>query len=554
MSTPESSPKQDIQASTQIVDLQSIRNRAIQLLTNVAAILGAIIFFVSAYSAVTNQNWVLFGGYAIAFAGLVVISVVRRIPVRLRAFILTGVIYLIGVLEFSQTGLQGNGLIFFLGMVVLTTLLIGARPGYAALAVTIATILFDGFVASYNTPPSASFTFMPWASAILTFAFISVAIIATLTIILNSLESLLASQKRLTDDLEKQQATLEHSIEERTADLRQRADQLEVASQVAHSISQETDLDTLLSGSVDLIRSRFDFYHASIFLIDDAQEFAVLRASTGEAGRALLAQNHRLKVGAEGIVGYVTLRGEPRIALDVAEDTVHFKNPLLPDTRSEMAVPLRAGSQIIGALDVQSTVEKAFSAEDVKILQTIADQLAVAIQRATLLRKLQDTLQQMESGLSLYTRQAWRTRIRRSRKALAFRSRRSQIEPVADASSIIKAKKPRGNKSLVQIPLELRGTVLGVLQVQFEGEEAPADTVAMLRTLADRLTLALETARLLEEIQQRAEQEHLVGDISARVRNSTDIEKILQTTAQELGRSLGVDEVRIQLSTPAEQS
>jgi GAF domain-containing protein len=95
---------------------------------------------------------------------------------------------------------------------------------------------------------------------------------------------------------------------------------------------------------------------------------------------------------------------------------------------------------------------------------------------------------------------------------------------------------------------------LGVLQVQFEGEEAPADTVAMLRTLADRLTLALETARLLEEIQQRAEQEHLVGDISARVRNSTDIEKILQTTAQELGRSLGVDEVRIQLSTPAEQS
>jgi Na+/H+ antiporter NhaA len=129
MSTPESSPKQDIQASTQIVDLQSIRNRAIQLITNVAAILGAIIFFVSAYSAVTNQNWVLFGGYAIAFAGLVVISVVRRIPVRLRAFILTGVIYLIGVLEFSQTGLQGNGLIFLLGMVVLTTLLIRARPG-----------------------------------------------------------------------------------------------------------------------------------------------------------------------------------------------------------------------------------------------------------------------------------------------------------------------------------------------------------------------------------------------------------------------------------------
>jgi len=205
-------------------------------------------------------------------------------------------------------------------------------------------------------------------------------------------------------------------------------------------------------------------------------------------------------------------------------------------------------------LDVQSTQEKAFSTDDVKILQTVADQLAVGIQRATLLRKLDDTIQQMERGLQTYTRQAWRTRIRRSKSAIGFRSRRSQVEQVTDPDSLKAIKRGRGKKSTLNIPLQLRGTTLGMLQVQFEGDQVPEETATLLRTIAERLTLALETARLLEEIQQRAEQERLIGDISARVRSSTDIQKILETTAQELGKSLGVDEVRIQLNTPAEQS
>ncbi|HIE37864.1 MAG TPA: GAF domain-containing protein, partial [Anaerolineae bacterium] len=140
-------------------------------------------------------------------------------------------------------------------------------------------------------------------------------------------------------------------------------------------------MDDLLDRAVNLIRERFGFYHAGIFLLDERGEYAVLRAATSEAGRRMLERGHKLKVGEVGIVGYVTSTGQPRIVLDVDTDAIHFKNPLLPETRSELALPLRVGDRIIGALDVQSVQEAAFDEEDVAILQTMADQLAVAIEK-----------------------------------------------------------------------------------------------------------------------------------------------------------------------------
>lgn len=555
MTTPELLPtsRKEMTEST-VTDLASIRARATQMIVSAAAIIGTIIFFAAAYQSILSQNWIVLGVYVVIFAVLIGLAIFRSVPTQVRALILMLVIFGFGTIDLAQNGITGNSRIFYIGMVTLTTMLVGPRPGIFAIIAAAVTMIVFGAVGFINAPSTEPFKWLEWVTAIVSFALISAAIVIVLSLIINNLDRIYQQQRSLVDDLAQERSTLESRIEERTTDLQRRAGQLEVASQVAHDISQETNLDTLLSGSVELIRSKFDFYHASIFLIDDVQEFAVLRASTGEAGRSLLSQNHQLRIGAEGIVGYVTLRGEPRIALDVAEDAVHFKNPLLPDTRSEMAVPLRAGNQIIGALDVQSTQEKAFSTDDVKILQTVADQLAVGIQRATLLRKLDDTIQQMERGLQTYTRQAWRTRIRRSKSAIGFRSRRSQVEQVTDPDSLKAIKRGRGKKSSLNIPLQLRGTTLGMLQVQFESDQVPEETATLLRTVAERLTLALETARLLEEIQQRAEQERLIGDISARVRSSTDIQKILETTAQELGKSLGVDEVRIQLNTPAEQS
>lgn len=161
--------------------------------------------------------------------------------------------------------------------------------------------------------------------------------------------------------------------------------QLQAAAEIARDATSESRLQDLLDRTVQLICERFGYYHAGIFLIDEATQYAVLRSATGSsASKTLLNQNHQLKVGAEGIVGYVTGTGNPRIVLDTDEDTYHYKNPVLPETLSELTLPFRVGKRIIGALDVQSTIRGAFDQEDVNILQTMADLLAVAIDKARL--------------------------------------------------------------------------------------------------------------------------------------------------------------------------
>jgi GAF domain-containing protein/HAMP domain-containing protein len=164
--------------------------------------------------------------------------------------------------------------------------------------------------------------------------------------------------------------------------LQRRAIQLETVTLVGRAITSILNLDDLLLEVVNLIRARFDFYHAGIFLVDTEGEWAVLRQATGEAGQRMLARKHQLAVGGQSIVGWVIANGQPRIALDVGEDAVHFRNPDLPHTRSEVALPLMVGSRTLGALDVQSTEETAFDEEDVAILSLMADQVAVAIDNA----------------------------------------------------------------------------------------------------------------------------------------------------------------------------
>jgi PAS domain S-box-containing protein len=187
---------------------------------------------------------------------------------------------------------------------------------------------------------------------------------------------------------------LEERVTERTAELERRTMQLQTAAEVARDATTAHDLSSLLERAVNLVRERFGFYYAGIFLVDAQGEYAVLRAATGEAGRQMIESRHKLKVGETGIVGHATDSGKPHIALDVGSDAAHFKNPFLPDTRSETALPLQVGGRVIGALDVQSTQEAAFGEDDIATLQIMADQLAVAIERTRLFEQVQVALEE----------------------------------------------------------------------------------------------------------------------------------------------------------------
>jgi methyl-accepting chemotaxis protein len=189
-------------------------------------------------------------------------------------------------------------------------------------------------------------------------------------------------------------------IQQRATELAKAKETLQAAAQVAREATAIRDVDQLLDQTTRLISERFGFYHAGIFLLDEAGEYAVLRAASSQGGQRMLARAHQLKVGETGIVGHVTGSGEPRIALDVGEDAAFFDNPDLPGTRSEMALPLKVQERVIGALDVQSTEPEAFGEDDVAVLLVMADQLAIAIENARLLHATQQTVYELSSAVS----------------------------------------------------------------------------------------------------------------------------------------------------------
>jgi GAF domain-containing protein/HAMP domain-containing protein len=366
-------------------------------------------------------------------------------------------------------------------------------------------------------------------------------------------------------------AGLEERVAERTRELERRSTQLQVASEVARDITTAKNLDDLLKEAVNLIRERFSFYHAGIFLVDEQGEFAVLRAATGDAGREMLKREHQLKVGAVGLVGYVTGTGRLRMAQDVGDDIVHFKNPLLPETRSELALPLRVGASIIGALDVQSTQPAAFSQEDLTVLQTLADQLAVAIENTRLLNRMNESVRELEQAYGEYTRQSWHTYTRAARRIRGYRYRRLDVEAARDQhpearqalhqGQVVEAQltsastgsdpdpaaEAAASRSALAVPIRLRDEVIGVLNLRFASQSVPHESRLLAEEIAGRLALVLENSRLLQEAQRLALREQQINLIATEVRGSVNLETILQTTVRELGKALGADRTYIQV-------
>jgi GAF domain-containing protein len=260
----------------------------------------------------------------------------------------------------------------------------------------------------------------------------------------------------------------------------------------------------------------------------------------------MLARNHQLAVGIEGIVGYVTGSGEPRVALDVGADATFFNNPDLPETRSEMALPLRARGEIIGALDVQSKQAEAFSEDDVEILQTMADQLAVAITNARLFEQAQSALEATRQAYGELSQEAWSERLSR-RKNFGYFCDEKGVTPL-DQGQFTPSEEENG----VAIPLTIRGKTIGTLMAYKARENAhwSSEEVNFIDTLTERMGDALESARLFQDTQKRAIREQLTSQVSAQFRRSLDMETVLKTAAEEIRKALDLEDTIVQLVSP----
>ncbi|HNT74905.1 MAG TPA: cache domain-containing protein [Anaerolineae bacterium] len=354
---------------------------------------------------------------------------------------------------------------------------------------------------------------------------------------------------------------LEQRVIERTADLKRRSDYLSASAEVARVAASILESERLVRDVVEVIRERFALYYVGLFLVDESNQWAVLKAGTGQAGRAMLAREHKLPITGSSMIGWSIMNAQARIALQAEADAVRRVTAELPETRSEAALPLRARSRVVGALTVQSAQLNAFDEDTITVFQTMADQIAIALENARLLAESQAAVEAIRRASGEASRQGWQQLLQSQAVAgvhgfeggVTVGTEGPQGWPdaaqrAAEAGQTVYAAAP-GNAAPLAVPVYVRGNVIGVIDTfKPAGNTWTAEEIALAETLAEQLGIALESARLYQDTQRRAAQERLIGLITAKMRESLDMERVLNTTADEIYQTLGLDRLVIQLA------
>jgi GAF domain-containing protein len=377
---------------------------------------------------------------------------------------------------------------------------------------------------------------------------------------INALRQAFANERELAK-VNRELQDRSDKLQARTQDLGLRSRQLQIVAEISRNITAVRELSELLDLAVNLVKERFDFYRVAIFLTDEYEKYAVLRAISGEVGREMA--DYQVDLEGEDLVSLVIKSGRHRILANASSDDVSWGDASSTEALTGVTLPLRAGRFIIGALDVQSRHAEAFGADDVTVLQTMADQLAVAIENTRLLGEMQQTMRQLEVASGRYTQDSWRMAVQRGGRRMGYRYRRVGVDTIDTPSPealkawlegqavtftrTTEAEQKEDTLSTLAIPIKLRDQVVGVVDMNFEQVSVSPETLSLVEEITGRLALALENARLLDETRQRAQRDRLVANITSQVRASMDIERILQTAVRGLGVALNSDRAFIKL-------
>ncbi len=503
-------------------------------------------------STVTSAA-VLFSGVSVGNSGLFIFSLIYQISsiililTRRQSYILRSglymvLVYALGLYSLTANGLTGIGFLVLLVLIVLSAVLAGPRSSLGFAVISLLTVYL---AASTNTGSSdllqitARYYDSKNATDWLTIgAFFTVILSMTsisLGMLLSSLQRAMDARIKMAEQVEMERAGLEQRIKERTSELERRLIQIRAAADISRIISSILDSQSLFQQVADIIQQRTNLYYVGIFIVDDSGQYAVLRAGSGEAGQRMVAEGHRLVVGGNSMIGWATANRQARIALDVGVEAVRFNNPYLPETHSEVAIPIVGRYKTLGALSIQSKESNAFDEGDIVILQGIADSLAIAIENTRLFQQSQLDLEEIRSLNRQYLEQAW-SEVLVSTGQLQY----SYENPSLAVRS--------GEVHPHQFPIILRDQPIGELTLETPMESLPAEDREMIETILAQTALTLESARLLAETQRKAAQEEKINEFTTLFTRALNIEEILKTAVQEIGQLPTVAEASVYLA------
>jgi len=485
----------------------------------------------------------------------------RKDQLRIAGYIPTTVVFIVMVASLFQVGIGHASTIGMAMVVAAAGILIGAGAASFFVLLSILAYTIAGWAQNAGIITAA---ILP-QSAVLADA-LGLGFGLALLVILNWLSNremvrALSVERETSDQLQVQSRELEELVSQRTRVLERRALQLQTTADIAKLTTELPDPEILMSQAVELIRARFGFYHASIFIMDETGNWADLVASTGEAGRKMIARHHRLALGSASIIGWVSANRLPRVALDVEQDPFHFKNPLLPETQSELAVPLLVGQRLLGALDVQSTEPHAFAEDDVRALEAIASEVAVAIDSARIQREMQEQLDRIERSDRIETQAAW-GRIARSRSVpIIHLNPKGEIGPLTDEvfpvieDAIIQDStvvSPDGRD--IAIPIQVRGETIATLAARRSKPSEPwnDEEIALMEAVASQSAQALEGARQRSEERRRITELEVINRISQAVSQMLSQDTLFRIVRRQLIQAIGETDLKICLFDPQE--
>jgi PAS domain S-box-containing protein len=338
-----------------------------------------------------------------------------------------------------------------------------------------------------------------------------------------------------------------------TDNLERQSTQLRVASEVARDAAAIREVPQLLDETVRLISDRFGFHHTGIFLVDEQNEYAVLRAASSEGGRRMRERGHKVRIGEDNVVGHVAATGEPQIALDAGADAVFFDNPDLPDARSEMVLALNLRGRTIGVLDIQSTQESAFSEDSVAVLQTLADQLAIAIDNGRLVERTEAQLRELSLLYGEYSAAAW-ARLASPEQGSGYVYDRVDVVPARGLSApvldlalergeTVAIVEPEATETVLATPLRVREQIIGALGIQEtdEAREWSPHEIALVEAVSEQVALALENARLFAETQKSAQTMQALYETSRVLSSTLEEEALMRAILEAVYHTLGCE-------------
>ena len=504
------------------------REGLVRPILNITLVFG---FIALVAGIITNQSITTTLIFIGAYISVVVITVIPM-PFWLRTGIILLVIYALGLNELFLLGIEGDGIFFFLALIILATMFYATRGGMVAIAVSLLTFgimawlsLSGRFI--FLSPIVVPAKWADWLSnSAVTLLFGAIVIVGFQLLDAEYLKSEKKTEEA-KGELENQTTVLEDRVAERTL-------QFKAVNEVGRVASSVLDPNELISQVVNLITDQFGYYYTALFLVDSSMRWAELKNATGEAGRVLRENKHRLEVGGKSMVGTAISTQSPRVALDAGAETTRFQNPLLPYTRSEIALPLIVGDRVLGALDVQSTRQGAFGPQEIDMLQNMADRVSIALENARLFHQVQQNLDEIQAIQKQYTTQSWKQEA--DTEELHYE--------VGDEDS-------REKENELEVPLAMRDGVIGKIMLDSDEEWTPEQR-NLIESIAAQASLALENARLVKEGQSIATREHLISEISGKIWSSATVDGILRTAVQELGRALDVSEATIELNMDTE--